>query len=108
MDLTASEEEAVKRKLFENTGVVYLYPWDRYTISITEEEMEITKTLDYSSIADAPDQTFNRYGTTFTRYYAASELYTYDEMYKVVTISVTWTTVGGKQEKVQVYSIVNK
>ncbi|MFC1800948.1 YkgJ family cysteine cluster protein [Nanoarchaeota archaeon] len=38
---SAEEEDKLKRKLFEKTGVVYLFPWDRYTISVSEEEMNV-------------------------------------------------------------------
>ena len=38
LQLTDAEEKAIKHPLYQKTGVIYLYPLARYTISLTDAE----------------------------------------------------------------------
>lgn len=38
--LTKEEDYKIRKKLYENTGIIYLYPLKHYTISLTKEEKE--------------------------------------------------------------------
>lgn len=77
-----------------------------YALQLAEDRIEILKTMGYDDISDQGEQTYSRFGTTFNQRYAASELYTYDEVYKVITISVTWTS-DGEQKDVKLFSVIS-
>ncbi len=38
LDISASEEGKIKKKVYETSCVVYLYPFSKYTISLNEKE----------------------------------------------------------------------
>lgn len=40
INLTKEEDYKIRKKLYENTGIIYLYPLKHYTISLTKEEKQ--------------------------------------------------------------------
>lgn len=42
--LTDEEDYKIRKKLYENTGIIYLYPLKHYTISLTKEEKDTLET----------------------------------------------------------------
>lgn len=43
--LDEKEDLEVRRATYANTGIIYLYPMSRYTISLTQEEKEVMEKL---------------------------------------------------------------
>ena len=76
-----------------------------YALQLAEDKVEFFKSTAYSSITSSALETFTRFGTDFARFYVASELYTYDERYKVVGISITWPT-DGKSKSMNLFTII--
>ena len=79
-----------------------------YAMQLAEDQVELLRTMAYDAVTGSTgNDSFTKYGTTFNRWYATSEFYTYEEVYQVVTISVTWT-VDGQQKNVSLYSVITE
>ncbi|MFH1414465.1 MAG: prepilin-type N-terminal cleavage/methylation domain-containing protein [Elusimicrobiota bacterium] len=77
-----------------------------YALEIAEEEIEILKTKSYNDLGSMGPQAHTRYGTVFNVNYAANEVGTYTEAYKVVTVTVTWSA-DGRQRNIELFTILS-
>lgn len=78
-----------------------------FALQLAENRLELSKTAPYSAVSSSAYTIHTRYGTQFRRYYAASELYTTDERYKVVAITVTWTTEEGLEKAINLFTLIS-
>jgi len=79
-----------------------------YALRLAEDQLELFKSMPYDSVASSAHRVYYKHGAQFTRYYAASQRYSYDENYKVVTVSVTWTSDNGnKKEGLELFTIIS-
>ncbi|MBN2407195.1 MAG: type II secretion system protein [Elusimicrobia bacterium] len=78
-----------------------------FALQLAENQLESFKSMEYDRVRGSSPATYRKYGTTFHRYYAASELNTFDEVYKVIQVSVTWRADGADERVIRLFTIIS-